>query len=271
MKVKVINIFCLFIALLLITACEEHSNVKLSSPDSNLIAVEGIITNEKTNHRIRITQPYKIQNQKPVPVTGAIVQLTDETIVLELTETPAGSGDYYTPELIAVTGKVYTLSIQYQGKEYIAQDSAEPLEPLQALQYKKINDKYELILNAAGEEANYIDHYVTWKDTDACITESQCEGRVVFYDLKTIDVNDIYKPKKDEFTFPVNTTVIRKKYSISSTYKTFLRGMLSETQWRGGYFDVQRADVPTNLSEGAVGFFAVSTVISNTTLITELP
>ena len=43
--------------------------------------------------------------------------------------------------------------------------------------------------------------------------------------------------------------------------------MLSETEWRGGLFDVKRANVITNLSEGAVGFFAVSTVVTDTTTV----
>jgi hypothetical protein len=47
--------------------------------------------------------------------------------------------------------------------------------------------------------------------------------------------------------------------------------VLSETEWRGGAFDVQRENVPTNLSKGAIGFFAVSTVLSDTTIITEKP
>jgi hypothetical protein len=91
----------------------------------------------------------------------------------------------------------------------------------------------------------------------------------VYYDLKAIDVSEIYKPGKADFNFPLNTIVIRKRYSVSPSYKAFLRAVLSETEWRGGVFDAQRADVPTNLSQGAIGFFAVSTVVSDTTIIVE--
>ena len=47
--------------------------------------------------------------------------------------------------------------------------------------------------------------------------------------------------------------------------------MLSETEWRGAVFDVHRADVTTNLSNGAIGFFAVSTIVSDTTVIVAKP
>jgi len=40
--------------------------------------------------------------------------------------------------------------------------------------------------------------------------------------------------------------------------------MLLETEWRGGLFDVAHGNLETNLSQGAFGFFAVSTVIRDT-------
>jgi hypothetical protein len=77
----------------------------------------------------------------------------------------------------------------------------------------------------------------------------------------------MYKPDKEIFQFPKGTTVIRRKYSVSDAYRAFLRSMLSETEWRGGVFDVQRSNVTTNLSEGAVGFFAVCSVVADTTVV----
>ncbi len=43
--------------------------------------------------------------------------------------------------------------------------------------------------------------------------------------------------------------------------------MLSETDWRGGVFDVLPGNARTNLSEGAVGFFTAADVIRDTVLI----
>ena len=51
---------------------------------------------------------------------------------------------------------------------------------------------------------------------------------------------------------------------MSSRYQEYLRSLLSETEWRGGVFDVEKANVKTNMSEGAIGFFAVTTVVSDT-------
>lgn len=258
--------------LCLITSCgEDQINKSLQQGDPSILAVEGVLTNEKTNHLIRLSHPYNTLNGEPVPATGALVQIGDGTNIYLLNENPIGSGNYYTPELRAAFGLTYTLVINYQNKEYIASDSSVPVEPLTAIDYRKSNDGYELNLSPTGQSANYIDHAVSWKNTEQCTLNTSCEGRLVYYDLKTIDVNEIFKPDKLPFVFPLHSVVIRKKYSTSIAYKNFLRSMLSETEWRGGVFDVDRANTTTNLSNGAVGFFAVSTVVSDTTQITEKP
>lgn len=254
---------------LLCLGCEESFHKALMSEDTGFLVVEGVLTNEKMKHLIKLTTPYLSQNEMPVPASGAVLQITDETNTYALTETPIGSGRYYTPEIRAVIGKTYTLLIQYGDKEYTAQDYAVPVEPLQALQYIKVDGGYNLTMATTGQTPNYIEHNISWTNTDACLTGSTCQGRVVFYDLKSVDVNEIYKPKKEDFTFPINTTIIRRKYSASPAYKAFLRSILSETEWRGGVFDVQHANATTNLSAGAVGFFAISTVVSDTTIITK--
>lgn len=256
----------------MMNACTEVPiDFPLQSQNLTVLVVEGTLTNERINHRIKLSHPYVSQNGTSMAASGAIVNVSDGTNSAVLTEFPVGSGEYFTPPARAVFGRTYTLSIQYQGKTFFAKDSSEPVEPLQALDYKKVNDLYALNLDEEGQGANFIDHQISWKDTPSCTTGTKCEGRVVYYDLKTIDVNESFKPDKAEFNFPVNTVVIRRKYSVSPAYKAFLRTVLSETEWRGGVFDVQRANADTNLSEGAIGFFAVSTVVSDTTIVVEKP
>jgi len=270
MEMKIRNLLLIFFCVL--AACEERLDIPLLSEDKDLLAVEGVLTNENISHTITLTFPYQMMNSKAAPVSGAVVQILEgNSATYTLTEAPAGSGQYVTPIFRAVFGTTYTLWIQYQGKEYFAQDSSVPVEPLTALDYYKVNDQYSLAFNESGQNASYIDHRIDWTTTADCLSGNTCEGRIVFYDLKTIDVNEIYKPGKTDFLFPVNSTIIRKKYSVSSAYRTFLRSMLSETEWRGGLFDVERANATTNLSTGAIGFFAVTTVVSDTTLVVEKP
>ncbi|MEX2235497.1 MAG: DUF4249 family protein [Cyclobacteriaceae bacterium] len=250
---------------LLITGCEEKIDIPISSEETGLLVVEGVLTNENKNHLIRLSHPYAKQNGTPQPATGASVYVFEDTTISVLTEFPAGSGRYYTPVGRAVSGKMYTLYIVYNGMQYFARDTPPPVQPLEDLKYWETPEGYTLILDPSGEDPSYIEHIISWDNTAACT--GFCEAKVVFYDLKTIDVNEIHKPERAPFHFPGQSLVVRKKYSVSPAYKTFLRSMLSETDWRGGVFDVQRSDVSTNLSTGAVGFFAVCSVVSDSTVV----
>lgn len=253
--------------MLLLFACEERYDMDLPTEETNLLAVEAVLTNENINQKITLTLPYQSLNGSPAPATAALVRVQEGTGVTYLfSESTTQPGVYFSDSFQAVSNTTYTLTITYLGREIRAQDIATPVEPLEELKYQKVNDQYELILDESGQSPYYIDHSITWKNTTAC-TNTACEGRIVFYDLKNIDVNEIYKPAKKQFTFPGGSTVIRRKYSVSAAYRTFLRSVLSETEWRGGVFDVDRANATTNLSAGAVGFFAVTSVVTDTTVV----
>lgn len=241
-------------------ACEDEINTPLKTQNTDLLVVEGVVTNENINHVIRLTRPYQKQNDNPGWVDGAIVSISDGTSSLTLA--PGDSGKYITPTMRFVSGKTYTLSISVNGKQFTARDSALPVESLSALSYTIADGGYQINFFDTGSQPNYIEYLIDWKNTPACV--SKCEAKIVYYDLKTVDAQELFKPEKTEFRFPSKSTIIRRKFSVSNEYRSYLRSMLSETQWRGNVFDVQRDNAPTNLSEGAIGFFAVSTVVSDT-------
>jgi hypothetical protein len=268
------NRFVIYLIAMFILSCnEERIDKSLKTTKSDLLVVEAVLTNEKMNHKIKLSHPYQALNGEAEPVSGAtVVILEGNEKVFVTTEFPVGSGNYYTEKMTAVFGKIYSLYIQYEGKEFFAVEGSVPVEPMSAIQYTKVNEgSYQLLFNDSGTSANYVDHFISWSGTPSCQLGALCEGRVVYYDLKTIDVNSLFKPDKEDFLFPANAVVIRRKYSVSPGYKTYLRSVLSETEWRGGAFDVQRENAPTNLSKGAIGFFAISTVVTDTTIIAEKP
>ena len=44
----------------------------------------------------------------------------------------------------------------------------------------------------------------------------------------------------------------------------YFRSMLMEIEWQGGIFDETPSSLPTNISNGGLGFFGVSAVLSDT-------
>lgn len=247
----------IIIAIVILTSCEDVVNRPFKSGDRKLV-VEGVISNENTRHLISLRWSASTPNGLATRVDGAIVTISDGTTTYALLRDGA-AGDYYTPPMRAVVGQTYTLRILYDGKEYVAQDSPVPAEPMNPLSYRKVNNGYAINFEESGEDANYVRHDIAWYSPDC--PSSSCFGQVMYYDLKTIDVNEGTKPPKEDFVFPAGSAVTRRKYSLSPAYKTYLRAVLSETEWRGSAFDVEHANAPTNLTNGATGFFATCSVV----------
>ncbi len=255
----------IFLLIIVMFGCEEVVDRPIT-PGDKLIVVEGLISNELAQHKVKIGWSVADPDDTGAAISGAMVTITQGTTTYPLTENVLVPGEYLTPLMRAVVGELYTLHIRYAGEDYFAQDSSVPVEPLMPLEYHAVENGYALTVARSGEDPYYIRHDISWKGTPQC-QSGACEGLVVFYDLKTIDVNEGTKPTQEEFVFPAGSTVARKKYSVSEKYRSFLRAMLSETEWRGGAFDVERANAPTNLTNGAIGFFAVCTVTADSTVV----
>jgi hypothetical protein len=91
---------------------------------------------------------------------------------------------------------------------------------------------------------------------------TKCKARLLFYTLSTLDVSEIFAPTVEKVSFPAGTTINEIRYSMTPEYAEFIREVLLETQWQGGLFNTIPSNVPTNLSSGGIGFFAVCGVYS---------
>jgi hypothetical protein len=258
--------------ILICVSCEEQITWDFDTRDTPLIVVEGMITNEKIQHQVRLTRPVTELNAVPEPVSGANVVIREPESSMVLKESPSGSGIYLTDSMRAVIGKIYTLSIITGDEEYTAQTYMVPVTPLDSLEYSMADDSgdyYKLNLFDT-DEPSMTEYYLDWSELPGYTDCDSCKARIIFYSLNTVDVSEMFKPEKEQVIFPEGTVVYRRKYSMNEAHAAFIRTLLSETEWRGGLFDVQPGNVQTNLSEGAVGYFAVSTVVSDSTVILPL-
>lgn len=261
----------LFVALFLLQACEEKTDVNIQGQLPDLIVVDGLITNEKKAHEIKITRPVNKLNAPAEPVSGAYVAIHDGDTTIFPEEKKQGS--YFThPEFRAVFTKRYFLYITYNGQEYSAVTTMVPVTPFEPLTYVPAEDSSGMYKIQWNEDAYDDDESAMWHvliyppgyhnssihpvDTDI--------KKLVYYTIFSVDVNRMFAPDKREELFPGGSIIVQKKYSLNDEHASFVRSLLSETEWRGGLFDVYHANVETNLSEGAVGFFGACTVLSDT-------
>lgn len=268
------KIILLMTAQLILFSCNEEAiewDLETHRPD--LLVVEGMITNEQKPHIVKITRPVADPLDTPEPVSRAVVAIFDGSRASLLSE--ISPGIYQTdPRFRAVSNRKYNLYILHSGVEYYASSYLVRVNRLTPLRYHKVEgqaNRYELDLHET-DDASMIEIWLDWSHLPAFhdLPPEETQARIVYYTVKSIDVNKMFKPAKERVFFPQGTLVYRRKYSMNKFQEDFVRTLMAETEWRGGYFDVQPGNVQTNLSEGAVGYFSVSTVVSDSTLITPL-
>ena len=258
------------VPLTFLSACEKQVDWPLQSQESRLIVVDGIITSENKTQTVTLTYPVAELNARPEPVAGANILISDEDSVFHFTEQPAGSGIYKSVHpFFAREGYHYSLYIFYKEQVIVAKAAMTNALPFNFLVYSRdeasglyhiswVASSFSTQPPAMWEVLMDWSHVPGYENTDS----SACRARLLFYTLSTLDVSEIFAPQMEKITFPSGTVIDERRYSLTPEHEAFIREVLLETQWQGGLFNSAPANVPTNLSNGASGFFAACGVYS---------
>lgn len=116
------NIALLILSLFLFVSCEKEIDLDLED-QSGQIVIEANVTDQTGPYYVKITKSiaFTQTNQYPA-VENAQVVLSDNTGQTETLQY-AGNGVYQTSTFVAQSGRTYTLKIQAEGKEYTAQST----------------------------------------------------------------------------------------------------------------------------------------------------
>jgi hypothetical protein len=266
MKKRTLLIFIIIATL----GCVKKTDWPISGQSLNLIVVDGNITDESKSQTIRITLPVKDLNVPPLPVTGATVLISNEDSTWQLAENPVNSGCYLTePTFLARLGKTYTLLIYLDNQVYSAKSYMVPGSVFNELQYVKNTDDnlfhIDWVASAfSSENPAMWEILLDWSNVQGYenADPGSCQARMLFYTLPTIDVSEIFAPVMQQISFPAGTIINERRYSITPEHAEFLRELLLETNWTGGMFSLANANVMTNLTNGAIGYFGACSVTS---------
>lgn len=256
-----------------LTSCTESIPWDLKFQEKAMIVVEAKITNEGMRHEVILTEPVYEMNGIPSPVSGARVRMSSRDTVIVFHEDPQRAG-IYIPErsFRGVVNKHYFLDIEVDTFQFRAISRMVPVTPIQDMSAHRVQTDpllFELWISNSDEPAmlklemdwSHLPGYDTLPDADNHAT-------LFHYTLESIDVNEIFSPEEEHIRFPPGTVIQRTKESVSVGYEEFLRGMLSETSWRGGVFDVMPGNAFNNFdSDRVLGYFVATTVIRDTVTI----
>lgn len=257
--------------ILLLSSCTKEIELDLESLVDQKLVVQGWITDQQMQHEVILTLTTDYFEPGATPrATGAIITIEDGTQTFNLTETEPGI--YLTPEFAGEVGKTYTLTIDWSDEIYTASSTLREVAPIDNINLDYFDpleeigfedDPYYSVRLFSQELEGLGDAYFWRIDiNDEPIRDDLDELSFVedsFYDGSPI-INveiDILYPEEDAVS---GDTVLIEQWNIGFDAYEIINAIKIETDWRGGLFDSPPANVPTNISNGAVGFFGTAGV-----------
>lgn len=253
-------------------SCTQEVDWDLKYQEVNLIVVEGKITSEAKRHEVKLSWPLYEMNGTPEPVTAAQVEIFDGSQRYSLPEDPENPGIYRSDSLFAARlNQYYQLRILHEDRRITAVSNMREVSPFQFMNVNPVQSDPPLLeaYIRDSDEPAILRLELDWSHLPGYDTLPDTENHAVIYHytLNGVDVNKIFKPPQEHVRFPPGTIVFREKESVTAWYGEFLRGVLSETDWRGGMFDVLPGNARTNMVGEAIGFFTAADVIRDTLVV----
>ena len=256
-----------FVFLLVMPACEEATDWQLQPGNNGQLVVEAIITDELKNQEIRLSQSYNDLNGLPIPITDATLVLNSLTERFEWQADSTDLGLYHSSTaFFAKKGVQYTLTIDWQDQTYTATAEMGRVFPFGPINFRNVIDRDSLEIIDVGPIYDPIEQafYEIDIDWSHLIPSDSSHAKLFFYTFNTIDVSEIIRPSKERVLFPIGSIVHEKKYGLHDDFAAYLRTFVMETEWQGSAFDEASSSLPTNISNGGLGFFAVCPVLTET-------
>lgn len=250
--------------ILLLASCEEQSDWNLQKATNDLIVVDGIITNEFKTQTITLSRPVAQLNEEAEPVSGATILVSSNQVSYTFHEDPLQPGRYLSDQAFTgIKNRTYSLLVTSGNRVFSSKAILEPPAATFAFiayQKKPADNKFffkRLQVSYNPVNPAMYEILLDWSTAPGYTNQNpdSCKAKVYYYTLPTIDVSEVLAPAMEEVTFPSGTIVTERRYSLSREHAAFIRAILLETTWKGGYFNTASANVPTNMSTGALGFF----------------
>ncbi|WP_162054051.1 DUF4249 domain-containing protein [Pontibacter pamirensis] len=240
------------------SSCEEVIDYELDTAETKLV-VEGLITNQPGPYSVRLsnTKGYLDEGRTP-GVNGALVIVSDNQGTVDTLQ-QVSDGIYQTTKLQGQPGNTYYLKAVVNGREYTAQSYMPTVSPIESLKFEyktspnEENEGFHPILrfsDPAGKGNNYRFNVtvngVVKPDELAVINDE-------LYDGETGDVDM-------QFGLEEGDRLKIELFSLDKPAYKFWIALVNQQNEGGGPFDVTPGNAPSNISNGAIGFFGASAV-----------
>lgn len=270
---KIIPIILLIVSVL---SCREPIDFELNGDGNSRLVICGGITTEAKSHTVTLTRTMSYYSPEAAPrETGAIVTISDGTNIFPLTESSFNPGLYKTDSTVyGEVNKTYTLKVTTKdGEIYEASSPLLRVAEIDSVSYKynelfmydKDRSNYELLLfsqEIPGIGDNYMSNIYLQNNSGEYVLDNDTLRETPFYQDQQFD--GYYLPGLGFYNISAQTiktdsvNVKVELLSLTLDYYEYNYAILMETDYRGSPFDGPAANIPTNISNGGLGYFWAS-------------
>lgn len=251
-----------------IPSCTEKIDIKIDNTDVRCV-IYGEFTTDTTSHLIKISRSANYFSNKPAePISGATLTITDGTNIFPLTESVSTPGSYFTSSNVyGIPGKTYTLNVSNVDllgdgifQTYTASSKLSPVSEMDSVQalYNSRWRGWEIkawALDPASTEDYYLFKVSVNNvlDTDSLTNYVVAEDKF-FNGSQTNGITVYFIENKDKLL--PNDLVSVDICGITEDYFKFISEAQTVVGPQVPMFSGPPANVRTNLSNNAIGFFA---------------
>ncbi len=274
--------------LLLSPGCVKELEWEQTDDTPSLLVVEGLVTSREQNQYVKLTRSREvIVEGQAATISGAIITVSDGEQIHKYYEEE--SGIYVSEKAWAgQVGKNYYLTIELEGEIYEAKDSMveATIPPDVSIRESELAQGFywvEYPGNFGGESPARLNIQIVapddWAETFPYEITEYWEDKQNGYSNgdSSYYIHPYVEPPAvlaygilEVGIFPLGSEIHLEHGSLSPEHYDFVRAFMAETEWKGlGPFGYNPANIPTNLTNGAIGFFGASHLKSKVQVISE--
>jgi len=264
-----IYFFLFSIISIMAVSCTERIEIELDESYTRLV-VDGSISTDTMQHTVVLTTTSSYYYNQPAPaITGAMVTISDGTLLYDLTEEKPGV--YRTaPSVYGIPGKTYSLNIKLASAigGYDSYTATSILNPITSLDSISLLFHPEWSLNGIWEvkcfvqEPPTIDFYRFLLYKNQVLLTDTLNEWLITDDLflngnytNGLPIAYIDQSNPEQGLLP-GDTVMTEVNNIGTEYYSFLVEAQTELFGSNPLFSGPPANIKGNISNGAVGFFS---------------
>lgn len=268
------NIFLIILSLFLVTSCEKEIDLDLGDQSGNIV-IEGNVTDQAGPYYVKITKSvaFTEANQYPA-IENAQVILSDNTGQTETLQY-VGNGTYQTSTFVGQSGRTYTLKIQAEGKEYLSQSTMPEAVAFDNLEQDSFivggETSYTLLPVFTDPQTlgnRYLFVYTVNNNPKKFFSEFSDNVNNGMANQRPLLLPNDDGDNPDDIKVVVGDAIHVEMQCIDQNVYTFYSALL-QLSGGGPGGGITPANPPSNISNGALGYFSAHTVRKKSVVIQQ--